>query len=161
MHRIDGPYATVDNKFSEGNPATGVEATWMTDDWANSVQEELAAVIEAAGIVLDKANNTQLLAAIQTMGMLGAPSILAVETTLTAAHGMFFANPAEGEVISYHLPIYGTVAAHKRYRVKNIGQGIARIDAADAKTIDGDAILDLAPNDRAELAKDTANWQTI
>lgn len=161
MHRIDGPYATVDNKFSEGNPATGVEATWMTDDWANSVQEELAAVIEAAGIVLDKPTNTQLLTAIQAMGMLGTPLVLAEETTLTTVHGLILPDPPEGSIVPYHLPIYGSVAAYKRYRFRNIGQGIARLDAADGKTIDGDVTLDLAPGDRCEVAKVAGNWQTI
>lgn len=65
MHRIDGIGATIDNKFTEGNPAAGVIATQVTDDILNAFQEEIAAVIEAAGITLDKANNAQLLAALQ------------------------------------------------------------------------------------------------
>lgn len=64
MHRIDGPGATVDQKFTEGDPATATPATTVTDDWLNSVQEEIAAVIESSGIALSKASNGQLLAAI-------------------------------------------------------------------------------------------------
>lgn len=64
MHRIDGPGATVDNKFTEGDPVSAVPATQVTDDWLNAVQEEITAVILSAGITLNKANNAQLLAAI-------------------------------------------------------------------------------------------------
>lgn len=64
MHRIDGPGATVGNKFTEGDPVSAVPATQVTDDWLNAVQEEITAVILSAGITLNKANNAQLLAAI-------------------------------------------------------------------------------------------------
>lgn len=64
MHRIDGPGATVDNKFTEGDPVSAVPATEVTGDWLNAVQEEIAAVIVSAGLTLNKANNAQLLAAI-------------------------------------------------------------------------------------------------
>ena len=66
MHRIDGD-GNVDNLFVEGNPATGQEATQVTDDWLNAVQEEIAAVIEAAGLTLDKEDNAQLLAAVMSI----------------------------------------------------------------------------------------------
>lgn len=64
MHRIDGPGATVDQKFTEGDPVTATPATTVTDDWLNAVQEEIAGVIESAGITLSKGANGQLLAAI-------------------------------------------------------------------------------------------------
>lgn len=67
MHRIDGPGATVDNKFTDGDPVGGVQATLVTDDWLNAVQEEVVGVIESTGAVLDKVTNTQLLAAIRAL----------------------------------------------------------------------------------------------
>ena len=60
MHRIDTPTATPDSKFTEGNPTAGVEATVVTDDWLNSVQEELCNLLTSNGVTLDKENNTQL-----------------------------------------------------------------------------------------------------
>lgn len=90
----------------------------------------------------------------------GAPATLAVETTLNSSHGTVFLNPAEGQVVSFHLPLYGSVSIRKRYKVKNIGQGQALIDSADAKTVDGLAQLTMYPGDRSEIAKDGANWQT-
>lgn len=67
MHRIDGPGATLDNQFTEGDPTQGVPATTVTGAWLNAVQEEIASVIEGAGEGLDKQENSQLLAAIEAI----------------------------------------------------------------------------------------------
>ncbi len=81
MHRIDTPTAQVDkfgagkNGFTRGNPQTGVPATALDDDYFDAVQEELAGIVEAAGIVLDKTNRAQLLAAIQHLITLGIPDL--------------------------------------------------------------------------------------
>ena len=64
MHRIDSSTATPDGRFTEGNPTIPVPATTVTADWLNAMQEEKIAVLTAAGIAPDKANNAQLLAAI-------------------------------------------------------------------------------------------------
>lgn len=67
MHRIDSSTATPDNRFTEGNPTIPVPATTVTADWLNSVQEEAIAVLAAAGIAPDKANNAQVLSAIRKL----------------------------------------------------------------------------------------------
>lgn len=64
MHRIDSSTATPDGRFTEGNPTIPVPATTVTADWFNAMQEEAIAVLAAAGIAPDKANNAQMLAAI-------------------------------------------------------------------------------------------------
>lgn len=79
MHRIDGAGATVDNKFTQGNPVTGVPATTVTDAWLNAVQEEIAAVIAGAGIALDKPNNGQLLQALGKLASRTVDSIAALK----------------------------------------------------------------------------------
>lgn len=66
MHRIDGS-GHVANQFSEGDPSTGTPATQVTDEWLNAVQEEIVNVIEEGGDSLDKGDNTQLLAKIQSL----------------------------------------------------------------------------------------------
>ena len=73
MHQIDGPNAVnpapapgavgTPGHFSEGNPGAGTPATIVSADWLNAVQGELVNFIEAAGLTLDKADNTQLLQA--------------------------------------------------------------------------------------------------
>jgi hypothetical protein len=62
MHRIDTPTALPGGVFTEGDPMVPVPATEVSDDWLNAVQEEIAAVIVAAGIELDKKDNAQLAA---------------------------------------------------------------------------------------------------
>ncbi|WP_415257674.1 hypothetical protein [Thauera phenylacetica] len=64
MHRIDGAGATVDNKFTQGNPVTAVPATTVTDAWLNDVQDEILGPIVAAGITPAKGNGGQLLEAL-------------------------------------------------------------------------------------------------
>jgi hypothetical protein len=54
--------------FTKGNPGGGIPATVVDDHWLNTVQEEICAVVVAAGLTLDKANLGQLLAAIQLLG---------------------------------------------------------------------------------------------
>ena len=86
MHRIDGPGATQDERFTEGNPAAAIPATTVTADWLNAVQEEIAHVIEGAGNILDKANNAQLLAAVQALIDANMPTAFATgDVKLTLA----------------------------------------------------------------------------
>lgn len=68
MHRIDG-YGHHNNHFRAGNPTTvpPTPPTEVTADWLETQQEEIANVVEAAGIELDKADNTQLLLAINAL----------------------------------------------------------------------------------------------
>lgn len=67
MHKIDTEGATPSNTFTVGSRATGVAATVIGEDWPNAVQGELVAAIEGAGLTLNKADNTQLLQAIQAL----------------------------------------------------------------------------------------------
>jgi len=60
MHRIDGPGATAQGEWTEGNAGAGIPATEITADWMNAVQAEIIAVIEEAGAAPSKASNTQL-----------------------------------------------------------------------------------------------------
>lgn len=52
MHRIDSDGATLDNKFTEGNPALSIPATVVSAAIANAWQEEIISVIEGVGISL-------------------------------------------------------------------------------------------------------------
>lgn len=81
MHRIDGPTASptlpapgavvaTPGFFTDGDPDALIPPTTMSFDWANAVQEELAHVIETAGLTLNKASNNQLLAALSSLFVL-------------------------------------------------------------------------------------------
>ena len=73
MHRIDTPTAQKDkfgagkNGFTRGNPQTGTPATDLDDDYFDMLQEELAGVVEAAGVNLDKSKHNQLLKALKAL----------------------------------------------------------------------------------------------
>jgi hypothetical protein len=63
MHRIDGP-GHIGNRFTAGNPAAGQQATRVTAEWLNDVQENILEVLEQAGIVPVKGVENQLYLAI-------------------------------------------------------------------------------------------------
>lgn len=73
MHRIDTSTAQKDkfgpgkNGFTEGSPQTGVPPTALNAAFFDSVQEEISAVIEGAGIELDPEQNNQLMTAIKSI----------------------------------------------------------------------------------------------
>lgn len=67
MFRIDTPDATPNNRFTEGDPTIPIEATTVSADWLNSVQEELIAVLEHAGIEPNKQSTIQLRDAIDKL----------------------------------------------------------------------------------------------
>lgn len=53
--------------YRPGNPATGQNPTECSPDAFNAIQEEIASVIEGAGLALNAASNAQMLAAIQAL----------------------------------------------------------------------------------------------
>ena len=73
MHRVDTPTAQKDkfgagkNGFTRGNPQTGTPATDLDDDYCDSIQEELAGIVEASGAALDKSKRNQVLTAIKAL----------------------------------------------------------------------------------------------
>jgi len=62
MQRISNP---PNNLFIDGNPATGTAGTRVMAAWLNTIQEELAYIVEQAGLTLDSQDNTQVLEAIK------------------------------------------------------------------------------------------------
>lgn len=53
--------------FTEGDPQTATPATVVSADWLNTVQEELIAILLAAGIDPDKADRDQVVTAIKAL----------------------------------------------------------------------------------------------
>lgn len=66
MHRIDTA-GHVGNRFSDGNPAIGQQATVVDAAFLNAIQENIAGVIEGAGIALLKGDETQLYDAVTAL----------------------------------------------------------------------------------------------
>ncbi|WP_434715520.1 hypothetical protein [Paraburkholderia sp. A3RO-2L] len=77
MYRIDDATAATslptpetagtEGYFTEGNPATGTPATKVRGSWLNMIQEELCAILAAAGITRSKTTYNQVNSALQKM----------------------------------------------------------------------------------------------
>lgn len=99
MHRIDAD-GHVNNRFVAQNPSTGQRATATDAPWFNSVQEEICAVIEGAGITLDKQDTNQLLDAIQALISTGGALLLEGKWLLTNQYDATRFKPAEGQTLN-------------------------------------------------------------
>lgn len=84
MHRIDGPGATGDHKFTDGDPVAGVQATVVTDDFLNDIQEELMSFLSAAGIAPVKGIQDQALTSIYKLIQNQKATAFATSGTSTA-----------------------------------------------------------------------------
>ncbi|WP_343528768.1 hypothetical protein [Sphingomonas sp.] len=66
MHAIDGP-GSINGRFTEGNPATGQDATMVTCDWLNDFQANLLAVLSEGKVTPTKGRAADLLDAIKAV----------------------------------------------------------------------------------------------
>lgn len=100
MHRIDTATKAPDlfgagkHGFKDGDKANAISATDLTAAFFNDIQENLAGVVEAAGIALVKGDYTQLRQAIQTM-------IVGAQKAVTISNATFEASVADGEVVRW------------------------------------------------------------
>jgi len=101
MHRIDTSTAQVDkfgkgkNGFTGGNPQTGLLPTALDADYFDTLQEELAGVIESAGLTLNKNTNSQLTAAIKTL--VGSGRLLNIQIFVN--NGQYTPTPGTKKII--------------------------------------------------------------
>lgn len=77
--------ATAAGEYTEGNPGAGVSPTPLKAAWLNSIQRELVAVVEGAGLVLDPTRDDQLFSALQILGRQSA-SAYAADTGVANAY---------------------------------------------------------------------------
>jgi hypothetical protein len=80
--------------FTAGDPQTAVPATTPGYEWFNGVQEELAYVIEQAGLTMASADNTQLRQAIQSM-------LAAANSAVIISGATFAAGVVAGEAVRW------------------------------------------------------------
>lgn len=71
MDRVQHASAAPGNLFTEGDPGTGTPATTVTDTWLNHIQEELALLVEYAGLTLSAGDDEQVRKAIETLSSSG------------------------------------------------------------------------------------------
>lgn len=164
MHRIDTPTAQVDkfgagkNGFTRGNPQTGVPATALDDDYFDAVQEELAGIVEAAGIVLDKTNRAQLLTAIQHLITLGIPDLEDASLTQKGIVQLSSATNSTSEILAATPKAVRAVDIAALKIAKNLSEIKDAGPAAVAETL-----LNLGLGDAAKrtIGTDSANVPDI
>ncbi|MDO8941480.1 MAG: phage tail protein [Methylicorpusculum sp.] len=116
MHKIDGA-GHLGNMFVWEDPLLNRPPTEITAEWLNAVQIELATVIEWSGIALNKANNGQLLQALQAKFASIAPSgdyavKLAVQSDSYKAAAADVVGAPDAIVAAFVPAITGLVSAH-------------------------------------------------
>jgi hypothetical protein len=105
MHRIDGE-GHDNGQFTDGDPLIPTPATVVTTDWLNAIQEEIVAVITAAGAALNKLSNVQLRDALYALfGRLGVANTWTAKQTLNGG--------LEVNAVSGAPSINGLGAAHE------------------------------------------------
>lgn len=104
MYRIDDATAATslptpegagtEGYFTEGNPATGTPATKVRASWLNMLQEELCAILAAAGITRSKTSYNQINSALQKMyaPIVGATRNASMTVAAAAATATFTAD---------------------------------------------------------------------
>lgn len=158
MHRIDGPGATVDNKFTDGDPVGGVPATLVTEDWLNDMQEELMSLLAAASISPVKGTQNQVLSALRSLspGIIGATrSRMSLSTSTATA-----AFTADQVVVGTGLAgaMYRLTSFNKTINLATVGAGGMDTGAAPASGFVGlYAILNPATGASALLAVNATN----
>lgn len=85
MHRIDGPGATVNHLFTDGDPVSGTQATIVTDDWLNDLQENVISVLIAAGVTPVKGRSSDLLDSLRKLSTSVVGGALNARMTLASA----------------------------------------------------------------------------
>jgi hypothetical protein len=116
MHRIDGAGATVDNKFTDGDPVGGIQATLVTDDWLNDVQEELMSILAAGAVTPVKGTQNQVLRAIRSLsaGVVGSTVNLKMTVATATASALVTADEI----------IVGAALGSQVYRVASYSKSI-------------------------------------
>jgi hypothetical protein len=166
MDRINGSNVAPDlhgagkDGWRDGNKALGIPATVVTAEFLNSLQEEVANVIESQGITLDVGDKTQLKQAIERM-VKGGDYKASVRVASTAAINL----AAPGANIDSVAMVAGdrflekdnATLANRGIYIWN-GAAVAATRALDADTgaeFNGGAII---PVEEGTVNADT-NWQ--
>jgi hypothetical protein len=160
MDRINGA-GHVNHLFVAEDAETNRPPTEVTEDWLNGVQEELIAIILAAGIVPSTANLSQLLTALRSAGVFHTPdqfdastkaatmeavqralgnksgvSGTNVGTSLTAADAGKLYN-CYGGSYTLNLPQSDSIVAGWAIEILYTGSGTLTISRQGADVIDG------------------------
>lgn len=92
------PSATADGKYTDGSVAGGIAATRLRAAAFNAMQEELANIVESAGMLLSPDDMTQVLTALKKQFLSRANPFADIKTDGPAAVAAALSNLQLGEV---------------------------------------------------------------
>lgn len=95
--------ATQDGKYTDGSVAGGIAATRLRAAAFNAMQEELAHIVESAGLALDINDMTQVLKAIQKLTLSRANPFADIKSDGAAAISTALTNLGIGETGKYDI----------------------------------------------------------
>ena len=105
--------ATQDGKYTDGSVAGGIAATRLRAAAFNAMQEELAHIVESAGLALDINDMTQVLKAIQKLTLSRINPFADIKSDGAAAISTALANLGlgEGSALPVGIPVPWPLAA--------------------------------------------------
>ncbi|MEF6013049.1 hypothetical protein U9930_00005, partial [Escherichia coli] len=95
--------ATQDGKYTDGSVAGGIAATRLRAAAFNAMQEELAHIVESAGLALDINDMTQVLKAIQKLTLSRANPFADIKSDGAAAISTALTNLGLGEAATRNV----------------------------------------------------------
>lgn len=116
MHRTDGA-GNVAGMYVAEDAAIGRPPTEVTPEQLNAFQEELAGLVEWAGLALDKADNTQLRQALLAK-FAGLDSVVTKADVQAQTYTAFTTGGATGAFTLTPVPAITAYAAGQRFRAK-------------------------------------------
>lgn len=137
MHRIDSTTADQTKHgvgkpgFTGGNPMTATPSTRFTPEWCDDVQENLARLIEAAGIALAKGNHTQLYDAVQALIAAAIGSISIKQRSLIATAQTFAPGVADSDPVRWDAANTRWAKALADGSANDLGLGLADVTNAE------------------------------
>ena len=140
MHRIDTPTAQKDkfgagkNGFTAGNPQTGTPATDLDNDYFDMLQEELAGVVEATGVNLDKSKHNQLLTALKALLLSRAHPFADIKADGAAAIAEALSNLGLGTAAKRNVDagLINGIPDMASFRATVLPNGVFKIDVIGA-----------------------------
>ncbi|HGY5111846.1 hypothetical protein OGV38_14650 [Citrobacter sp. Cb080] len=140
MHRIDTPTAQKDkfgagkNGFTAGNPQTGTPATDLDNDYFDMLQEELAGVVEATGVNLDKSKHNQLLTALKALMLIRAHPFADIKADGPAAIAEALSNLGLGTAAKRNVDagLINGIPDMASFRATVLPNGVFKIDVIGA-----------------------------
>lgn len=125
--------AATEGFFTEGSPTAGTPATRVKGSWLNMIQEELCAVLAAAGIARSKTSYNQVNAALQKMYSPVVGSVRNLSANLPAT-GASVAFTADEIIVETALggQTYRLASLNKTLNLATVGPGGMDVGTAPA-----------------------------